>query len=66
MWVTKMFGYDCKIIYKKGRENLVPNALSRKYEDDGFLFSLSLVFLGWIVRECNLSLKQRILEELHS
>jgi hypothetical protein len=32
-WVTKIFGYDYEIIYKKGKENLVAYALSQKYEE---------------------------------
>jgi hypothetical protein len=28
--VTKMIGYDFEIIYKKGKQNMVENALSRK------------------------------------
>jgi len=35
-----MLGYDYDIIYKKGRENVVANALSRKYEEEGSLFSI--------------------------
>jgi hypothetical protein len=27
-WVTKLFGYDYEIIYKKGKENVVDDALS--------------------------------------
>jgi hypothetical protein len=42
-WVTKLFGYDYEIIYKKGKENVVADALSRKYEDEGSLFSLSFI-----------------------
>ena len=30
-WVTKMLGYDFEIIYKKGKQNMVVDALSRKY-----------------------------------
>jgi hypothetical protein len=37
-WVTKLFGYDYGIIYKKGKYNVVVDALSRKYEDEGSLF----------------------------
>jgi len=42
-WVTKLFGYDYEIIYKKGKENVVVDALSRKYEEGGSLFSLSFI-----------------------
>ena len=33
-WVTKLFGYDYEIIYKKGKDNVVMDALSQKYEDE--------------------------------
>jgi hypothetical protein len=36
--VTKLFGYDYEIIYKKGEENVAVDALSWKYEDEGSLF----------------------------
>jgi hypothetical protein len=39
-WGTKLFGYDYEIIYKKGKDNVVVDALSQKYEDEGSLFSL--------------------------
>ena len=32
-WVTKMLGYDFEIIYKKGKLNVVVDALSRKDEE---------------------------------
>jgi hypothetical protein len=47
-WVTKLFGYDYEIIYKKGKENVAADALSRKYEDEGTLFSLSLIVPDWL------------------
>jgi len=47
-WVTKIFGYDYEIIYKKGKENVVVDALSRKYEEDGSLFSLSFIVPYWL------------------
>ena len=43
-WVTKLFGYDCEMIYKKGKYNVVVDALSRKYEEEGSLFSLSSLY----------------------
>jgi hypothetical protein len=42
-WVTKLFGYDYEIIYKKGKDNVVVDALSCKYEDEGSFFSLSFI-----------------------
>jgi hypothetical protein len=47
-WVTKLFGYDYEIIYKKCKDNVVADALSRKYEDEGSLFSLSFIIPYWI------------------
>jgi hypothetical protein len=47
-WVTKLFGYDYEIIYKKGKENVVADALSHKYEDEGSLFSLSFIVPDWL------------------
>jgi hypothetical protein len=47
-WMTKLFGYDYEIIYKKGKDNVVFDALSRKYEDEGSLFSLSFIVPDWL------------------
>jgi hypothetical protein len=47
-WVTKLFGYDYEIIYKKGKDNVVADALSWKYEDKGSLFSLSFIVPDWL------------------
>jgi hypothetical protein len=47
-WVTKLFGYDYEIIYKKGKNNVVADALSQKYEDQGSLFSLSFIVPDWL------------------
>jgi len=45
-WVTKMLGYDIEIIYKKGKKNVVANALSRKDEDvEGLLCAISIIQL---------------------
>jgi hypothetical protein len=47
-WVTKLFGYDYEVIYNKGKDNVVVDALSRKYEDEGSLFSLSFILPDWL------------------
>ena len=43
-----MLGYDYEIIYKKGKDNVVANALSRQYEDEASLLSLSTTILDWL------------------
>lgn len=49
-WVTKMHGYDYKIVYKKGKENAVADALSQKYEE-GSLLALSLLVPDWLIED---------------
>ena len=45
-----MLGYDFEIIYKKGKQNMVADALSIKYEDvEALLCSLSIIQPHWIV-----------------
>lgn len=46
-WVTKMQGYDFEIVYKKGKDNIVADALSRK-EEDATLCSILLVVPSWL------------------
>jgi hypothetical protein len=47
-WVTKIFGYDYEIIYKKEKDNVIVDALSQKYEDEGSLFPLSSIVPNWL------------------
>jgi hypothetical protein len=44
-----MVGYDYKNIYKKGKDNVVVDALLQKYEDEGSLHVLSLPMLDWLI-----------------
>jgi hypothetical protein len=46
--VNNIFGYDYEIIYKKGKDNVVDDALSRKDEDEGSLFPLSFIVPDWL------------------
>jgi hypothetical protein len=43
-----MLGNDYEIIYKKGKDSVVADALSIQFEEDGSLFALSLPNSGWI------------------
>ena len=46
--MTKLFGYDYEIIYKKEKYIVVADALSQKYEEEGSLFSLSFIVTNWL------------------
>ena len=44
-----MLGYDFEIIYKKGKKNVVVDALSRKDEDEeALLCAISIIQPDWI------------------
>jgi hypothetical protein len=43
-------GYDFEIIYKKGKKNVVADALSRKDEYvEAFLCAISIIQPDWII-----------------
>jgi hypothetical protein len=53
-----MLGYDFEIIYKKGKQNMVADALSRKEEDtEGLLCVISIPQSDW-VEEARIEWKQ--------
>ena len=48
--VTKTLGYDSEIVYKKGKQNVVADALSRKDEDvEAFLYAISIIQPNWTI-----------------
>jgi hypothetical protein len=49
-WVTKILGYDFEIVYIKGKQNVVADALSRKDEDvEAFLYAILIIQPDWII-----------------
>lgn len=47
-WVIKLLGYDYEIVYRKGKKNVVVNALSKKFEDRVALQALSSPIPHWL------------------
>ena len=48
-WVTNMLGYEFEIIYKKGKLNIVVDALSRTDEEvEALLCAISIIQPDWI------------------
>jgi hypothetical protein len=51
-WVTDILGYAFEIVCKKGKQNVVGDALSRKDEDvEAFLCAISIIQPDWIIEE---------------
>ena len=46
-----MFGYDFEMIYKKGKLNVVADALSRKNQEvEALIYAISIIQLDWITK----------------
>jgi hypothetical protein len=55
-WVSKLLGYEFVVEYKKGQENKVANALSRRNEEE--LQTASLVVISYPSLEWLLEVKK--------
>lgn len=47
-WVSKLMGYDYEITYKKGKENIVADALSRTFDNQASLSAISMPIPNWL------------------
>ena len=47
-WVSKLMGYDYEITYKKGKDNLVVDALSHTFDDHISLSAISMHIPNWL------------------
>ena len=47
-WVNKLMGYDCEITYKKGKDNIVADALSRTFDGHISLSTISMPIPNWL------------------
>ncbi|GKF47831.1 retrotransposable element Tf2 [Tanacetum coccineum] len=66
-WLPKLMGFDYKVVYKNGKDNVVADALSRR-EDVGELFTLSTTSLlrkGKLVVGRNETLRNDFLSYFH-
>ena len=43
-----MLGYDYEIIYRKGHENIVADALARQFEEESTVLTIFLPIPEWI------------------
>ena len=46
-WIEKIAAFDMEIIHKKGKENVVADALSRK-DEDITSYSISVAISDWL------------------
>jgi hypothetical protein len=48
-WESKIQVFNFNILYKKGKENLDVNGLSRKIDNDATLCAMSIIIPKWIL-----------------
>ena len=47
-WVNKLMGYDYEITYKKGKDNIVVDALSHTFDEQASLSAISMPVPNWL------------------
>ena len=47
-WVRKIMGYDYEITYKKGKDNLVADAISYTFDDHASISAISMPIPNWL------------------
>ncbi|GKC76846.1 reverse transcriptase [Tanacetum coccineum] len=72
-WLPKLMGFDYEVAYKKGKDNIIADALSRKAGDNEFLVLMSLpLLLNFMTRKGKLvvgnikQLRQELLHYFHN
>jgi hypothetical protein len=65
-WVGKLLGFNFSVEYKPGAANLVVDALSRRYTEDGALLAISGPCFDFIDRLRQAQLKDPALVAMHA
>lgn len=66
-WVSKLLGYDIIVEYKKGPDNKVADALSKRDEENTLEVTLSLISyptLEWLTELGDIYIYDRLMQDL--